>query len=114
MASLPRALRWFTSLFGQDALDLHEFGLGGPLTGDRPQEAIGHDVGVTDVMPKLFLANLACLTRGPGFPNLSCPGLLFDRVLGATSPTQPPTTNDPSIRRRGEQIARQMANSAID
>ena len=36
-----------------------------------------------DVTPKLFLPNLAGLTQGPGFPNLSCLGLLSDRVLGA-------------------------------
>lgn len=36
--------------------------------------------------PKLFLPNLAGLTQGPGFPNLSCLGLLSDRILG-TRPT---------------------------
>ena len=76
---------WFTSLFSQDALDLLELGLGGPLTADRLQEAIGYDLAVTDVTPKLFLPNLAGLNQGPGFPNLSCLGLLSDRVLGARS-----------------------------
>jgi mycobactin lysine-N-oxygenase len=75
---------WFTSLFGQDALDLLELGLGGPLTVDSLQEAIGYDLAVTDVAPKLFLPNLSGLTQGPGFPNLSCLGLLSDRVLGST------------------------------
>lgn len=75
---------WFTSLFGQDVLDLLELGLGGPLTADRLQEAIGYDLAVTDVTPKLFLPNLSGLTQGPGFPNLSCLGLLSDRVLGST------------------------------
>src|SRR5206468_1866527 len=74
---------WFTSLFGQDALDLLELGLGGPLTADGLQEAIGYDLAVTDVTPKLFLPNLSGLTQGPGFPNLSCLGLLSDRVLGS-------------------------------
>jgi mycobactin lysine-N-oxygenase len=74
---------WFTTLFSQDALDLLELGLGGPLSGDLLQEAIGHDLAVNDVTPKLFLPNLAGLTQGPGFPNLSCLGLLSDRVLGA-------------------------------
>jgi len=83
---------WFTSLFSQDALDLLELGLGGPLTADRLQEAMGYDLAVTDVAPKLFLPNLAGLTQGPGFPNLSCLGLLSDRVLGSTtSPSKPPT-----------------------
>ena len=83
---------WFTSLFSQDALDLLELGLGGPLTADRLQEAMGYDLAVTDVAPKLFLPNLAGLTQGPGFPNLSCLGLLSDRVLASTtSPSKPPT-----------------------
>lgn len=73
---------WFVSLFGQDTLDLLELGLGGPLSGDRLAEAIGHDLAVAGVAPKLFLPNLAGLTQGPGFPNLSCLGLLSDRVLG--------------------------------
>jgi mycobactin lysine-N-oxygenase len=74
---------WFTTLFSQDALDLLELGLGGALTGERLQEAIGHDLAARDVTPKLFVPNLAGLTQGPGFPNLSCLGLLSDRVLGA-------------------------------
>lgn len=75
---------WFAPLFSQDALDLLELGVGGPLTGDTLQEHIGHDLALTDVFPKLFLPGLAGLTQGPGFPNLSCLGLLSDRVLGAT------------------------------
>ncbi|MCV7425086.1 NADPH-dependent L-lysine N(6)-monooxygenase MbtG [Mycobacterium montefiorense] len=74
---------WFTSLFSQDALDLLELGLGGPLASERLQEAIGYDLSVSDVTPRLFLPNLSGLTQGPGFPNLSCLGLLSDRVLGS-------------------------------
>lgn len=99
---------WFTSLFSQDALDLLELGLGGPLTGDRVQEAVGHDLAVVDVAPKLFLPNLAGLNQGPGFPNLSCLGLLSDRVLGADlgrsvpSPTNRAPTKRASTRRDDE------------
>jgi mycobactin lysine-N-oxygenase len=75
---------WFVPLLGQDALDLLELGLGGPLTGDALAESIGHDLAVTDVTPKLFLPGLSGLTQGPGFPNLSCLGLLSDRILGAS------------------------------
>ncbi|OBA64252.1 lysine 6-monooxygenase [Mycobacterium sp. 1100029.7] len=74
---------WFTSLFSQDALDLLELGLGGPLGSERLQEGIGYDLSVSDLTPKLFLPNLSGLTQGPGFPNLSCLGLLSDRVLGS-------------------------------
>ncbi|MGH3552261.1 MAG: NADPH-dependent L-lysine N(6)-monooxygenase MbtG [Mycobacterium sp.] len=89
---------WFTTLFSQDALDLLELGLGGPLAGDRLEEAIGHDLAVTNVTPKLFLPNLAGLTQGPGFPNLSCLGLLSDRVLGG----ELGSGTNPSIRRNDE------------
>ena len=78
---------WFTTLFSQDPLDLLELGLGGPLSGERLQEAIGYDLAVEGLAPKLFLPNLAGLNQGPGFPNLSCLGLLSDRVLGAELPT---------------------------
>ena len=79
---------WFTSLFSQEALDVLELGLGGPLTADGLQKAIGYGLAVTDVSPKLFLPTLSGLTQGPGFPNLSCLGLLSDRVLGASMSAQ--------------------------
>jgi mycobactin lysine-N-oxygenase len=85
---------WFTTLFSQDALDLLELGLGAPLSGERLQEAIGHDLAVDGVAPKLFLPNLAGLTQGPGFPNLSCLGLLSDRVLGVQLPATDPARRD--------------------
>jgi mycobactin lysine-N-oxygenase len=74
---------WFVPLFTQPALDLLEIGLGGPLTGEALQDSIGHDLAVADVTPKLFLPGLSGLAQGPGFPNLSCLGMLSDRVLGA-------------------------------
>ncbi|MGH3961573.1 NADPH-dependent L-lysine N(6)-monooxygenase MbtG [Mycobacterium sp.] len=86
---------WFTTLFSQDALDLLELGLGGPLNPERLQEEIGYDLAVADVMPKLFLPNLAGLNQGPGFPNLSCLGLLSDRVLGASFPGGASTADQP-------------------
>jgi mycobactin lysine-N-oxygenase len=89
---------WFVPLFRQEALDLLELGLGGPLTGDALQESIGDDLSVDHLAPKLFLPGLAGLTQGPGFPNLSCLGLLSDRVLGAGF--EPSTQR--SIRRSDE------------
>jgi mycobactin lysine-N-oxygenase len=74
---------WFVPLLGQDALDLLELSLGRLLTGDALQESIGDDLAITGVTPKLFLPGLSGLTQGPGFPNLSCLGLLSDRILGA-------------------------------
>ena len=77
---------WFTPLFSQEARDLLELGLGAPLAGDVLEESIGVDLAVSGVTPKLFLPGLAGLMQGPGFPNLSCLGLLSDRVLGARYP----------------------------
>ena len=93
---------WFTELFSQDALDLIELGLGGPMTGERLAESIGHDLSVEHLTPKLFLPNLSGLNQGPGFPNLSCLGLLSDRVLGsdlaAPHPTRRRTDEHQSVR----------------
>lgn len=88
---------WFQPLLRQEALDMLELGLGGPLTGDRLQQAIGHDLAVEEVRPKLFLPGLAGLTQGPGFPNLSCLGRLSDRILGSPAFTTP-TTNPADTR----------------
>ncbi|CNJ89598.1 lysine-N-oxygenase MbtG [Mycobacterium tuberculosis] len=53
------------------------------MTCERLEDSIGHDLAVTGVLPKLVLPNLSGVNEGPGFPNLSCLGLLSDRVLGA-------------------------------
>lgn len=44
--------------------------------------AIEEDLSVRDFRPRLHLPMLAGVAQGPGFPNLSCLGLLADRVLG--------------------------------
>lgn len=77
---------WFVPLLSQEARDLIELGLGAPLTGEALEESIGPDLAVGGVTPKLFLPGLSGITQGPGFPNLSCLGLLSDRVLGAHYP----------------------------
>jgi mycobactin lysine-N-oxygenase len=74
---------WFLPLMSPAALDLVQLGVGGPPTGERLEESIGHDLAVAGVTPKLVLPNLSGVNEGPGFPNLSCLGLLSDRVLGA-------------------------------
>ncbi len=74
---------WFRSLLDQHALDQLELCLGGPLTDERLEDSIGYDLAVAGVTPKLFLPNISGLNEGPGFPNLSCLGLLSDRIIGA-------------------------------
>jgi len=45
------------------------------------ERSIGLDLAVEDLTPALHLPVLAGPAQGPGFPNLSCLGLLADRVL---------------------------------
>jgi mycobactin lysine-N-oxygenase len=79
---------WFWHLLGEPArAALASAASGGPTA--RPpsrtalERAVGHDLAVTGLHPKLHLPVLAGVAQGPGFPNLSCLGLLADRVLGA-------------------------------
>ena len=88
---------WFLPLLSPAAVDLLEVGVGGPLTGERLEESIGHDLAVSGVTPKLFLPNLSGVNEGPGFPNLSCLGLLSDRVLDVEM-----KVSDPPVGRSGE------------
>ena len=88
---------WFLPLLRPAAVDALELGLGGPLSRERLEESIGPDLAVAGVSPKLVLPNLSGVNEGPGFPNLSCLGLLSDRVLGAEM-----RVTDPPLGRTGE------------
>jgi mycobactin lysine-N-oxygenase len=44
-------------------------------------ERIDFDLGVEKLQPRLHLPMMAGLEQGPGFPNLSCLGLMADRIL---------------------------------
>jgi mycobactin lysine-N-oxygenase len=69
--------RWFEGLLGVQARDrLHE-----ALAGRHLERRIEVDLSVTGLRPPLHLPVAAGLAQGPGFPNLSCLGLLSDRVL---------------------------------
>lgn len=89
---------WFLPLLSPEALDKLELGLGGPLTGERLEESIGPGLAVRGVDPKLVLPNLSGLNEGPGFPNLSCLGLLSDRILGAELGVTAAEVNPPTGR----------------
>jgi mycobactin lysine-N-oxygenase len=77
---------WFLPLLCPVARDLIGAGLDGPVTLEALEESIRPDLAVAGVTPKLVLPNLSGVNEGPGFPNLSCLGLLSDRVLGAELP----------------------------
>ncbi|MDX6629296.1 MAG: mycobactin lysine-N-oxygenase [Gaiellales bacterium] len=69
--------RWFEPLLGAEA----QARLGKALDGRDIELAIDVDLAVSGLSPPLHLPVLAGLAQGPGFPNLSCLGLLSDRVL---------------------------------
>ena len=47
------------------------------------EHALAEDLSLAGFTPKLHLPMLAGLAQGPGFPNLSCLGLLADRILSS-------------------------------
>jgi mycobactin lysine-N-oxygenase len=69
--------RWFETLLGGKASARYRQA----LDGGELERHIGLDLSVSGLAPPLHLPVLAGLAQGPGFPNLSCLGLLSDRVL---------------------------------
>jgi mycobactin lysine-N-oxygenase len=69
--------RWFEALLGKDAGARYRNALGG----GELERVIGADLSVSGLAPPLHLPVMAGLAQGPGFPNLSCLGLLSDRIL---------------------------------
>ena len=68
--------RWFEALLGGNASSGYRDAIGrGEL-----ERHIGLDLSVAGLAP-LHLPVMAGLAQGPGFPNLSCLGLLSDRIL---------------------------------
>jgi mycobactin lysine-N-oxygenase len=79
--------RWFESLLGQEG----RARLIAALDGELPDKRIDVDLSVNGLTPALHLPMLAGLAQGPGFPNLSCLGLLSDRVLSRYVPLPKPS-----------------------
>ncbi len=71
---------WFTSLLDKEAHSYLSSVTDG-LEHRAIERAIGEDLSVQNVMPRLHLPMVAGVAQGPGFPNLSCLGLLSDRIL---------------------------------
>jgi mycobactin lysine-N-oxygenase len=69
--------RWFEGLLGGEARRRLEKG----LAGDELNRRIELDLSVTGLNPPLHLPMVAGLAQGPGFPNLSCLGLMSVRIL---------------------------------
>jgi mycobactin lysine-N-oxygenase len=69
--------RWFETLLGVEARQRFDDAVAGAML----ERHIDVDLSVAGVSPPLHLPVLAGLAQGPGFPNLSCLGLLSDRIL---------------------------------
>src|SRR6476619_5081174 len=86
--------RWFDALLGHDARRRLENAVGAEL-----ERRIDVDLSIAGLSPPLHLPVLAGLAQGPGFPNLSCLGLLSDRILRRYVPVEEPARRISSERR---------------
>jgi len=69
--------RWFEAHLGDRARARYREA----LAGDDLERLIDVDLSVARLAPALHVPVMAGLAQGPGFPNLSCLGLLSDRIL---------------------------------
>lgn len=88
--------RWFEALLG----DAARRRLRGALDGAELERRIDVDLSVAGLSPPLHLPVVAGLAQGPGFPNLSCLGLLSDRILRRYVPLAEPASIGPGRRER--------------
>ncbi|HTT51112.1 MAG TPA: lysine 6-monooxygenase [Streptosporangiaceae bacterium] len=88
--------RWFEWLLGPAARGR----LDAALDGGELDRRIGADLSVAGLDPPLHLPVLAGLAQGPGFPNLSCLGLLSDRILRRYVPHNQPERAAPGRKER--------------
>jgi mycobactin lysine-N-oxygenase len=88
--------RWFEALLGEDAGGRYRDALGG----GELERVIDVDLSVAGLAPPLHLPVMAGLAQGPGFPNLSCLGLLSDRILRRYVPVKDAEALVPERRER--------------
>lgn len=74
---------WWVPLFTEaaHAAVAQAVGSSGRVEARDVERSVGFSLAVENLTPALHLPVLAGLAQGPGFPNLSCLGLLADRVL---------------------------------
>ncbi len=87
---------WFEALLGGEARRRLHSG----LAGAELERRIDVDLSVAGLSPPLHLPLVAGLAQGPGFPNLSCLGLLSDRILRRYVPLAEPARLTPERRQR--------------
>ena len=88
--------RWFEALLGGDAGARYRDALGG----GELERVIDVDLSMAGLAPPLHLPVMAGLAQGPGFPNLSCLGLLSDRILRRYVPVKDAGALVPERRER--------------
>jgi mycobactin lysine-N-oxygenase len=86
--------RWFETLLGAEARRRLGHAEARTGAGAGLEQRIDVDLSVAGLNPPLHLPVLAGLAQGPGFPNLSCLGLLSDRILRPYVPSGPPDLID--------------------
>jgi mycobactin lysine-N-oxygenase len=87
--------RWFEALLGGEARRR----LANALAREELERRIDVDLSIAAMSPPLHVPVLAGLAQGPGFPNLSCLGLLSDRILRRYVPLEEPARRRSSERR---------------
>jgi mycobactin lysine-N-oxygenase len=87
--------RRFETLLGVEARQRFDDALAGAML----ERHIDVDLSITGLSPTLHLPVLAGLAQGPGFPNLSCLGLLSDRILRRYVPLEEQAPGFESERR---------------
>jgi mycobactin lysine-N-oxygenase len=88
--------RWFEGLLDGQARER----LAAALAGEELDRRIDIDLSVAGLSPPLHLPVVAGFAQGPGFPNLSCLGLLSDRILRPYVPQQESAAVAPERRER--------------
>jgi mycobactin lysine-N-oxygenase len=74
---------WFTDLMDEASQQKYFFREGKMPDRTSIERTIERDLSVQSLSPRLHLPMLAGTSQGPGFPNLSCLGLLSDRILAS-------------------------------
>jgi mycobactin lysine-N-oxygenase len=86
---------WFKELLGSGTSRRLE----SALAGASVERRIDVDLSIAGLSPPLHVPAVAGLAQGPGFPNLSCLGLLSDRVLRRYVALAEPTAGVAAERR---------------
>jgi mycobactin lysine-N-oxygenase len=87
--------RWFETLLGAEARRRLDDALAGAVL----ERCIDVDLSIAGLSPPLHVPVVAGLAQGPGFPNLSCLGLLSDRILRRYFSLEEPARRIASERR---------------